>query len=171
MTFTPHPINPDLDLELIREIPVSAKDVFDAWTDPDSVRHWFAPRPCTTPLCEIDLRPGGGFRTVMNDPDGNVMMDSTGCYLVIEPGERLIWTSALTKDYRPQQSGMPFTVVLELAANASGGCRYRVIAVHEDPAGARQHAAMGFHEGWGVVVDQIVEHLQSTASRQMAKPS
>ena len=156
MTFTPHLINLDLDLELIREIPVSARAVFDTWTDPASVKQWFAPRPYSTPLCEIDLRPGGGFRTVMNDPDGNEMMDSTGCYLVIEPSERLVWTSALTVGYRPQANAMPFTVVLELADNRNGGCTYRVIAVHQDPAGAKQHAAMGFTEGWGIVVDQIV---------------
>ena len=115
MTFTPHLINLDLDLELIREIPVSARAVFDTWTD-----------------------------------------------LVIEPSERLVWTSALTVGYRPQANAMPFTVVLELADNRNGGCTYRVIAVHQDPAGAKQHAAMGFTEGWGIVVDQIVEHLQRT---------
>ena len=71
MTFTPHPVNTELDLELIRHVPVSPQAVFDAWTNPESVKQWFAPRPYTTPLCEIDLKPGGGFRTVMNDPDGN----------------------------------------------------------------------------------------------------
>lgn len=162
MTFTPHTINPALDLELIREIPVSAQAVFDAWTTPESVKHWFAPRPYSTPICEIDLRPGGGFRAVMNDPDGNQMMDSTSCYLVIEPNERLVWTSALTTGYRPQPTDMPFTAILELTDNAKGGCTYRVIAAHQDPDDAKQHADMGFHEGWGTVVDQLVEHLQLT---------
>ena len=161
MTFNAHPVNPDLDLELIRDIPVTAKAVFDAWTNPVSVMQWFAPRPYSTPVCEIDLRPGGGFRTVMNDPDGNQMMDATGCYLVIEPNERLVWTSALTTGFRPQQDAMPFTAILELTDNDNGGCTYRVIAVHQDPVSAKQHSDMGFHEGWGVVVDQIVEHLQS----------
>jgi len=54
---------------------------------------------------------------------------------------------------------MPFTAILELQP-AAGGCRYRAIAVHQDPAGAKQHAEMGFHEGWGTVIDQLVEHIQ-----------
>jgi hypothetical protein len=35
-----------------------------------------------TTECEIDLRPGGKFRTVMRGPDGTTM-DNTGCYLEV----------------------------------------------------------------------------------------
>lgn len=160
MTFTPHPVDPELDLELVRHVPVSAQAVFQAWTTPESVQQWFAPRPYSTPLCEIDLRVGGGFRTVMNDPDGAQVADSTGCYLEIVPDQRLVWTSALTTGYRPQAEDMPFTAVLELTDNVDGGCTYRVIAVHQDRTGAQQHAAMGFHHGWATVADQLMQHLQ-----------
>lgn len=27
-------------------------------------------------------------------------------------------------------------------------------------SGGQQHESMGFHDGWGTVVDQLVEHLQ-----------
>lgn len=160
MSFIPHPINPDLDLELIRDVPVSPQAVFVAWTDPEGIKQWFAPRPYSTSLCEIDLRPGGGFRTIMCDPDGNQMMDGTSCYLEIIPNQRLVWTSALTTGYRPQPDDMPFTAILEFTDNGDGGCTYRAIAIHQDPDGARRHADMGFHDGWGTVVDQLVEHLQ-----------
>lgn len=76
------------------------------------------------------------------------MMDSTGCSLDIVPNERLVWTSALTTGYRPQPGAMPFTAILELDANGSGGCTYRAIAVRQDPAGRGQHEQTGFHEGW-----------------------
>ena len=162
MTFTSYTIDPALDLELVRDVPVPPQAVFAAWTDPESIKQWFAPRPYSTSLCEIDLRPGGGFRTIMNDPTGEQVSDSTGCYLDIVPNERLVWTSALTTDYRPQDGLMPFTGVLEFRPNGSGGCTYRAIAIHQDPAGRAQHDEMGFHEGWGTVVDQLVEHLQTT---------
>lgn len=159
MTFTPHPIDPRFDLEIVRDVPVTPEAVFAAWTDPDSLKQWFAPRPYSTSVCEIDLRPGGGFRTVMNDPDGEEMVDSTGCYLEIVPNQRLVWTSALTTGFRPQPGDMPFTGILEFRPNDSGGCTYRAIAVHQDPAGRSQHEDMGFHQGWGTVIDQLVEHL------------
>lgn len=161
MSFTPYAIDSDLDLELVRDVPVSPSAVFEAWTDPDSLKQWFAPRPYSIALCEVDLRPGGGFRTVMNDPDGEQMMDGTSCYIEVVPNERLVWTSALTAGYRPQGSDMPFTAILEFRANGSGGCQYRAVAVHADAAGAKQHAEMGFHDGWGTVVDQLVQHIQA----------
>jgi uncharacterized protein YndB with AHSA1/START domain len=160
MSFTPYPINPDLDLELIRHVPVSSTAVFAAWTNPESVKQWFAPRPYAITLCEIDLRPGGGFRTAMNSPEGEQLFDSTGCYLEIVPDERLVWTSALTTGYRPQPDQMPFTAILELQSDGSGGCHYRAVAVHQDPEARIQHAEMGFHDGWGTVVDQMVQHIQ-----------
>lgn len=162
MTSNPYVIDPALDLELIRDIPVTPEAAFAAWTDPESVKRWFAPRPYSTSLCEIDLRPGGGFRTVMNDPDGEPMFDSTGCYLEIAANERLVWTSALTTGFRPAGGSMPFTGVIEFQSNGSGGCTYRAIAVHQDPAGREQHDEMGFLDGWGTVVDQLVEHLQAS---------
>ena len=159
MNFTPYTVKLDLDLELIREVPVTPEAVFGAWTNPESLKQWFAPRPFSVPLVEIDLRPGGGFRTVMNDPEGNQMMDETGCFLEIIPNERLVWTSGLTLNYRPQSGPMPFTAYLELTPNGSGGCHYRAIAIHQDPEGAAQHSEMGFHEGWGTVIDQMVEPI------------
>ena len=157
-----HPGDPSLDLELVRDVPVSPEAVFAAWTDPESLKHWFAPRPYSIERCEVDLRPGGGFRTVMNTPEGEQMMDSTGCYLDIVPARRLGGTSAPTPGYRPPPDAMPFTAILEFEPNDSGGCTYRAVAVHQDPAGRDQHEQMGFHDGWGTVVDQLVEHLQGT---------
>lgn len=109
MSFTPYTIKPELDLELVRDVPVPPEAVFAAWTDPESLKQWFAPRPYSIAVCEIDLRPGGGFRTAMNSPDGEQLFDSTGCILDVVPNERLVWSEALTAGYRPQASPMPFT--------------------------------------------------------------
>lgn len=43
MSFTPYRINPELDLELVRDVPVPPDAVFAAWTDPESLKQWFAP--------------------------------------------------------------------------------------------------------------------------------
>ena len=49
-----------------------------AWTHPEHLKRWFTPAPWTTVDCEIDLRPGGIFRTTMRSPDGRrVIVSST----------------------------------------------------------------------------------------------
>jgi uncharacterized protein YndB with AHSA1/START domain len=145
--------NPELDLLLQREVPVPPQRVWDAWTRPELLVRWFTPAPWRTTHCEIDLRPGGAFRTVMEGPDGE-RMDSTGCYLEVDAPRRLVWTDALLPGYRP--SGAPFFTGFLLLEPVGSGTRYTAIARHGSPETKGQHEAMGFHHGWGAALDQLV---------------
>jgi uncharacterized protein YndB with AHSA1/START domain len=156
MNFTPYTLDPALDLEIVREIDVAAESVWRAWTEPELLTQWFTPKPYETTICEIDLRPGGKFRTVMRSPEGEVT-DGSGCYLEVLPNERLVWTSALAPGYRPQETDMAFTAIIELQSTVTGGTLYRAIAVHPTAEACRQHADMGFAIGWGAALDQLVE--------------
>jgi uncharacterized protein YndB with AHSA1/START domain len=160
MTFTPHALDPELDLELTRETDVAPELVWRAWTEPELLVQWFTPKPWETPVAEVDLRPGGKFRTVMRGPDGEEN-DNQGCYLEVVPNERLVWTAALAPGFRPQPGPLPFTAIIELERTPSGGTKYRAIAMHQDPEGRKVHDEMGFHDGWGAVFDQLVELMQT----------
>jgi uncharacterized protein YndB with AHSA1/START domain len=50
--------------------------------------------------------------------------------------------------------------VLQLAKNWAG-TRYTAIAIHGDEATRKTHVDMGFHDGWGTVVDQMVAHIKA----------
>jgi len=155
MTFTPHTLHRELDLELDRTVDVPPELVWRAWTEPELLTQWFAPKPYETPVVEVDLRPGGIFRTVMRSPEGDEF-DGAGCFLEVIPNERLVWTSALGPGFRPQSSDLPFTAIIELQPTPSGGTRYRAIAMHQSPEDSQKHADMGFVEGWGATLDQLV---------------
>ena len=152
-----HQIDPDLDLVLEREVDVPVELVWAAWTTPEHITKWFTPAPWTTPECEIDLRPGGIFRTVMRSPEGEEY-DNAGCYLEVVENERLVWTarSGPASGRWPRTADLPFTAVISMEPTASGGTRYTAIAMHGDPAIAKHHDEMGFHEGWGAALDQLV---------------
>src|SRR5690242_2821697 len=94
-----HP-NPSLDLVLERVVDVPRELVWSAWTTPEHIKKWFTPAPWTTIACEIDLRPGGAFRTTMRSPEGEEF-PNVGCYLEVVPNERLVWTNALGPGFRP----------------------------------------------------------------------
>ncbi len=96
--------DPALDLELKREVAVAPHLVWRAWTEPALLTQWFTPAPWRTTHCEIDLRPGGQFRTVMEGPNGE-KNDSTGCFLYVIPETLLVFTDALGPGYRPLGSG------------------------------------------------------------------
>ena len=56
-------VDPKLDLVLERYVDVPCERVWAAWTQPEHIKKWFTPAPWQTVECEIDLRPGGLFRT------------------------------------------------------------------------------------------------------------
>ena len=98
-----HQPDPALDLVLERVVDVPRELVWKAWTTPEILKRWFTPAPWTTVACEIDLRPGGRFHTVMRSPEGKDH-PGTGCFLEVVEHEKLVWTSALGPGYRPQAS-------------------------------------------------------------------
>jgi len=106
-----HKPDPKLDLALERVVDVPPSLVWAAWTTPEYVKQWFTPAPWRTVDCEIDLRPGGVFRTVMRSPEGQEFPNE-GCYLEVIENEKLVWTGALKPGYRPQTTaGELFTRV------------------------------------------------------------
>ncbi|CAA9892839.1 hypothetical protein METHB2_840005 [Candidatus Methylobacter favarea] len=74
--------DPELDLMFERVVEVPRELVWEAWTTPEKLKPWFCPLPWLTIDCEIDLRPGGIFRTVMQSPEGQ-NFPNAGCYLEV----------------------------------------------------------------------------------------
>lgn len=160
MTSNLFPFTPDpaLDLVLERDIDVPVELVWEAWTSPESIKEWFCPKPWSVSSCEIDLRPGGRFNTVMRSPEGDEFPNH-GCYLEVVPNQRLVFTDTLLPGFRPAPKPF-FTAALLLAPTATG-TRYTAIAIHGNEETRKQHEEMGFHDGWGTVVDQLVAHIKA----------
>jgi uncharacterized protein YndB with AHSA1/START domain len=149
----PWKLDPKLDLILERVVDVPRELVWAAWTKPEHILKWFTPAPWTTIGCEIDLRPGGIFRTVMRSPEGKEF-PNVGCYLEVTPNERLIMTDALLPGYRPSEN--PFFTAIITLERQGNGTRYTAIGIHRDEAGRKKHEEMGFRDGWGKALDQLV---------------
>jgi len=92
-----------------------------------------------------------------------------GCLLELVENEKLVMTSALAPGYRPapdpvagvdlECAHIPFTAILTLEEHA-GKTAYSVLVLHKDEAGRKRHEEMGFHEGWNMALDQLIEVVQ-----------
>lgn len=156
-----HQPDPKLDLVFERIVDVPRELIWTAWITPAQLKKWFTPAPWKTVDCEIDLRPGGLFRTVMRSPDGQELRNA-GCYLEIVENEKLVWTNALAPGYRPCKAPEAmscvtffFTAVVALEPHGNG-TRYTALVLHSEEEARKKHEAMGFHEGWGKALDQLV---------------
>ena len=142
----------DRELVLTRLIDAPREAVFRAWTDPELLKQWFAPRPYTTPVAELDVRPGGASLVVMRSPEGREM-PNRGVYLEVVENERLVFTDAYTQAWEPSQK--PFMTVVLTFEDEGGKTRYTARVRHWTAADREAHEAMGFHEGWGRCADQL----------------
>jgi uncharacterized protein YndB with AHSA1/START domain len=160
MTGANFEIDPNLDLVLDRVVDVPPHLVWEAWTTPEHFKEWFVPRPWTIASVELDLRPGGIFRTVMRSPEGEEF-DNPGCCLEIVEGKKLVFTDTLLPGFRPAPNPF-FTAIVTMEPHGSNGTRYIARAIHGNPETKKKHEEMGFHEGWGTVLNQMVEYIRGS---------
>jgi len=160
----------DTDLVLERTLNAPRDLVWRAFTQPQHLKRWFAPRPYEISEVELDLKPGGIFRIRMVGPDGfDTGHGNPGCVLEVVAGEKLVWTSALSPGFRPSEmaadgcESFPMTAVVTMADAGDGRTLYRAVALHKDKADSERHEQMGFHDGWGTCASQLEELARELA--------
>jgi uncharacterized protein YndB with AHSA1/START domain len=83
----------DRELIITRIFDAPRELVWKAWTEPERIKQWLAPKDFTIPVAEGDLRPGGAWRSSMRKPDGTELWLG-GVYREIVEPERLVFTHA-----------------------------------------------------------------------------
>jgi uncharacterized protein YndB with AHSA1/START domain len=80
------------DLEIVsnRVFAAPRNLVFEAFSNPNHLVHWWGPKDFTNTFQEFDLRPGGAWRFVMHGPDGSDYPTAKTFLEVVEP-ERIVF--------------------------------------------------------------------------------
>ena len=144
--------DPRLDLEISRVLRAPRASVWAAWTTPELFAQWWIPAPTRCRVDAMDVRPGGALRTSMSDGDAFVPHLS-GCYLAVDPEERLVFTTALVAGWRP--AAAPFITAVVTLEDHPDGTLYRAHVMHKDAATRDEHERLGFADGWGAVAAQL----------------
>lgn len=139
------------ELARIRLIDAPPARVFAAWTT--CFKDWWGPHGMTTPVCEMDLRPGGVFRTVMRAPDGTEY-PTRGVFLDVIPDRRIVFTDAFDPDWRPHPD-IFFTAIITFEDLPHHRTKVTARALHWTLENRKRHEAMGFADGWGESLDRL----------------
>lgn len=143
----------DRTLSLRLDLSAPRSRVWRCWTESDLLKQWFTPQPWRTVNAEIDLRPGGIFRTVMEGPAGE-RNEGQGIYLEIIPERKLVWTDAFGEGWVPNEK-LFMTAMVTLEDNSDGGTVYEVTVRHWTSENCKIHADMGFEPGWTAAARQL----------------
>jgi uncharacterized protein YndB with AHSA1/START domain len=83
------------ELVVTRTFNAPARLVFEAWTQPELLKQWWAPKSFGVSFlsCEADVRTGGAYRFVFAHPAAEQPMAFFGRYLEATPPSRLVWTN------------------------------------------------------------------------------
>lgn len=158
-------MNTDLDLGIDRIIRAPRTAVWDAWTDPAHLARWWVPAPTRCRVQRLDVRPGGAFVTLVSDDGAAFVPHLDACFLVVEPGERIVFTTAVDSAWRPA-SPAPVAMTAEIVLRDHPmGTDYRVVVRHGDPAARARHAELGFTDGWGSTTGQLAALVESAVRR------
>lgn len=156
-TLLQHEFNPQLDLRIERLVDSSPEQIWSAWTNPELVVKWFAPKPWRATSCELDLRPGGKFFVMMQGPEGQ-QHPCNSCLLELVENRRIVWTDALNVGYRP--SAAPFITAYVSMEPQGGRTMYSTTVLHKDETERARHIDMGFYQGWNQCIDQLIALFQ-----------
>ena len=140
----------DRELVIARVIDAPRERVFEAWTT--RFREWWGPHGMCTPFCEMDLRPGGVFRTVMRAPDGTEY-PTKGVFLEVLAPERIAFTDAFEPGWQPSTDAF-FTAIITFES-LGDSTRLTARELHWTVRHREIHERMGFHQGWGESFDRL----------------
>jgi len=137
------------ELSVSRHIAAPPEKVWQAMTD--RLTEWWCPRPWTTEIIAMERRPGGRTAMVMRGPNGEES-PIEGIILAWDEGRRWVSTDAVNAAFEPTG---PFMVGVWEIEPEGNGTRYTATARHWTEEACRQHAEMGFEQGWSVCADQL----------------
>ncbi|HSM96416.1 MAG TPA: SRPBCC family protein [Rhizomicrobium sp.] len=83
------------EMVVTRTFNAPARIVFEAWTKPELLKRWWAPKSLGMSFlsCEADVRTGGTYRFVFSHPASEQPVAFFGRYLEVVPHARLVWTN------------------------------------------------------------------------------
>jgi uncharacterized protein YndB with AHSA1/START domain len=127
--------------------------VFEAWTDPEHIGHWWGPRGFTTTTAVMDVRPGGVWRFVMHGPTG-VDYQNKIAYVEIAKPERLVYNHSSGEEDDP---GL-FQVIVTFAEHG-GKTELTLRMIFKSAAERERVKELGAIEGAHQTLDRLAEHL------------
>jgi len=143
----------DREIVMSRVFDAPRELVFKAYTDPNLIPQWWGLRSSTTIVDKMDVRPGGVWRFIQRDANGNEY-GFNGEYQEIVPPERLVNTF--------EWEGMPGHIIVDSAtfeALPDGKTRLTVTSLFASVEDRDGMLASGMEGGANETWDRLAELL------------
>jgi uncharacterized protein YndB with AHSA1/START domain len=146
----------DLEILMTRSFDAPRRLVFDAYTKPEHLVHWWGLRGSTMSVCEVDCRPGGAWRFVVRSADGREDRFS-GVYREVVAPERLV----STERYDEPAAGYPEWLSTTTFEERDGKTTVTSRILHTSVQNRDGHLGSGMERGANECLNRLVEYLEA----------
>ncbi len=143
--------NRTVTIERIYDAPLAL--VWEAWTNPEHIARWWAPKGMNTRVIAHDFVKGGQWKYAMTMPDGNEFI-SEGTYKEILPMTKIVTLA----DFKPMTEGVELHILLEAQEDKT---KFTFKVIHPTEAYKILQEKMGIYNGWGSTFDRLETFLAS----------
>ncbi|MGZ3813063.1 MAG: SRPBCC domain-containing protein [Mucilaginibacter sp.] len=158
---------PDLaakTIHIVREFDAPLENVWRAWTEPDLIEKWIAPRPWTAETKIMDFTVGGTWLYAMVSPEGQKHW-SHAEFTAIEKGCSISSANMFSdEDGNPFDGASKSHTVTKFLSVDGKETKVDVMKTFTDEATVKMFAEMGFKEGTIMGYNQLDELLTSDIS-------
>jgi uncharacterized protein YndB with AHSA1/START domain len=149
---------PIKSLRFTRVVKAPRQLVFDVWTKAEHLTNWFSPNGFTVHGVESNPKPGGVFKLIMRNAEGNGFW-SVGHYLEVDPPKRVV----VRAGGEGPDGSLMFEVINTAVFEEQGDntvihATSDVMAIYDATIG--DAAMSGMDEGWKQTLDRFEAELR-----------
>ncbi len=145
---------PEFDLRFEQQLDLDLDLVWRCWTEVELIKRWHPPMRLEMHECEVDVRPGGEFRTVLRSESGELLPELRRRYVEVLPHERLTFSDRLQAEAGEELSPL-FTHRIELE-QLGAGVHFRAYAIHATEQERELSQGLGLVETWIEELDRLL---------------
>jgi len=134
--------------------------VWQAWTKPEHLTHWWGPKGWTLPVCKVDFRPGGIWHYCMRGPGGEESWGKAIYREIVEP-ERIVYLDTFADEAGNPIEGAPEMLITVTFTEQGSRTKLSTHTLFTSAADLESVLAMGMVEGVTQTWDRLEEHLAS----------
>jgi uncharacterized protein YndB with AHSA1/START domain len=144
--------------------------LFQVFTQPEHLKHWWAPQPYTIPICTIDLRPGGIWHYCLRSPEGQEHW-ARSVYREIVPPEKLVYTSTFADEHANPIEGVPEHLTTVILTEEAGKTRVSARVQFTSAEALKAAVDLGMLHGISMTWDALAGYVQKLQTKEKKENS
>lgn len=145
-------------IQVKREFAAPVDLVWEAWTTPEILDQWWAPKPWRAETKSMDFSVGGAWLYAMVGPENEKHWGKQN-YSVIEFQQRFAGTDEFCDENGIVNPTLPKTTFENVFQSEAGKTVVLITSTYESLATLEQIIAMGFKEGFTMALENLDQYL------------